>query len=163
MSLSTRSGLPAYDATTLNQARAERAKFMDAISHLQGCADFDRLLIPDVKQFLKHDIVQPLHPIAQAVEHAKYAEEEDRKAKMQLKGKHECGEVSDARYAYEMERLEMNRLERLVEFDKSPALKDKLKRQKKKCARPFHEPEPKQALTNEIICTDIKQDDTPAE
>ena len=156
MSLSTRSGLPAYDATTLAQARAEREKFLSAISHLQFCADFDRLIIPDVKQFLKHDIVQPLHPIAQAVEHAKYAEEEDRKAKMELKGKHECGEVTDARYAYELERLEMKRLERLVEFDKSPALKDKLKRQKKKCARPFREP------TNEIISANNK-DDNPAE
>jgi hypothetical protein len=156
MSLSTRSGLPAYDATTLAQARAERDKFLSAISHLQFCADFDRLIIPDVKQFLKHDIVQPLHPIAQAVEHAKYAEEEDRKAKMELKGKHECGEVTDARYAYELERLEMKRLERLVEFDKSPALKDKLKRQKKKCARPFQEP------TNEIISANNK-DDNPAE
>ena len=28
MSLSTRSGLPAYDATTLNQARAERANLL---------------------------------------------------------------------------------------------------------------------------------------
>jgi hypothetical protein len=68
--------------------------------------------------------------------------------------------VTDARYAYELERLEMKRLERLVEFDKSPALKDKLKRQKKRCSRPFCEPEPKQALTNEIISMDIKDDNT---
>ena len=138
--LKTRSGLPAYHAETMHQARLEQQKFYEAIAHLQHCTDFDRLIVPDIKTFLKHDIQNPIHPIALACNMHAAAEKSDQDKIHQLKQDLETGDITQARYDWEMRRVELARLERKAEFDKSPELRKEIKA-RKKSMKPFAEPE----------------------
>lgn len=140
--LKTRSGLPAYDAETMQQARIEQQKFYDAISHLQHCSDFDRLIVPNIKTFMKHDIINPIHPVALACNMAAAAEKSDEDKVHQLKQDLETGEITQARFDWEMRRVELAKLERKAEFDKSPELRKEIKA-RKKTMKPFVEPEVK--------------------
>ena len=139
MSLKTRSGLPAFDATTMEQARLEQMKFHEALSHLHNCSDYDRLLIPSAKTFLKFDVQNPIHPVAHAIRAAVLAEKDDDDMCHKLQGRLETGEITQARFDWEMKRIELSRLERKYEFDKNSVLKREIK-MRKKHMRPFVEP-----------------------
>jgi hypothetical protein len=138
--LKTKSGIPAYDAETMGQARAEYQKFYDALAHLRHCSDYDRLLMPNIKNFLRHEIENPINPVALAANLSRLAEENDIDREHKLKEQLECDEISDAKFQYEMERIKLSRMERKAEFDKNPNLRKAIKKQKKKVARPFVEP-----------------------
>lgn len=140
MSIKTRSGLPAYDAETMQQARIEHEKFYDALTHLRHCSDFDRLLMPSLKSFMKHDIQNPIHPVALACNMHALAEKSDEDKIHQLKQDLETKEITQARYDWEMKRIELAKLERKAEFDKSPELRKEIKL-RKRSMKPFVEPE----------------------
>ena len=130
--LKTKSGLPAYDAETMAQARAEYQKFYDALAHLRHCSDYDRLLMPSIKNFLRHEIENPINPVALAANLSKLAEENDTEREHKLKEQLECDEISQAKFDYEMERIKLSRMERKAELDKNPNLRKAIKKQKKK-------------------------------
>ncbi len=138
--LKTKSGIPAFDAETMGQARAEYQKFYDALAHLRHCSDYDRLLMPSIKNFLRHEIENPINPVALAANLSKLAEENDTEREHKLREQLECDEISEAKFQYEMERIKLSRMERKAEFDKSVNLRKAIKKQKKKVAKPFVEP-----------------------
>ena len=146
--LKTKSGLPVYDAETMAQARVEYQKFYDALAHLRHCSDYDRLLMPNIKNFLRHEIENPINPVALAANMSKLAEENDTEREHKLKEQLECDEISQAKFDYEMDRIKLSRMERKAEFDKNPNLRKAIKKQKKKIAKPFVEP-PKEIQENQ--------------
>lgn len=116
MSWQTHTGIPAYSNEQNDFYVRKRNHFLDQLGHLKDCPDFNKLMIPSVAEYKKYDHINPIHPLHLENVTAFHQKQGDEEKAYRLKCKYERKDISEDEYNLEVNKLELNKLTRTLNF-----------------------------------------------